>query len=412
MKIALTIEKVGSGFGGAESTVAMFARVMHDAGHEVAIFARKAGGLDLPPGVRVELLSLGPLGRVRWLRAVRFAQAAAAAVRAGDFDLTIGFNKTYAQDVLIAVAGAHPGTLEYNRARFRSPLRRAWWSLGKRLNPTQIGYRWIDRQAFGGNRPGEPGGEVGPFVIAPSAMVAEHFRRFHGVPADRIAVVPNGIRLPDEPPTPAETAERRARFRQRAKLAESDVAALFIAWNYALKGLEPLLQAFAQLAPSRPTAALVVCGSPKTGCYEAIAERLGIADRVRWIGPVSDPRDAYAGCELLAFPTFYDPGALVVAEAQVAGLPVVTTRQNGAGELLTEGVDGFVIDSPWATEALADRIARLIDGPDLRRRMSEAAAADAQRHDLKRRLQETLAALPRPDGEPRAGDAESNRRAA
>ncbi|NNJ26711.1 glycosyltransferase family 4 protein [Alienimonas chondri] len=411
MKIALTIEKVGSGFGGAENTVAMFAQVMHDAGHEVTIFARKAGGLDLPPAVRVELLPLGLLGKVRWLRAVRFAQAAANAVSGGRFDLTIGFNKTYAQDVLIAVAGAHPGTLEYNRARFRSPLKRAVWSLGKRINPTQIGYRWINRQAFGGNRPGEPGGECGPFVIAPSEMIAEHFRRFHGVPADRIAVVPNGIRIPETPPSPAEIADRRAQFRDRAGLAESDVAALFIAWNYALKGLEPLLEAFAVVAPQHPTAALVVCGSPKNGRYRAMADKLGLADRVRWIGPVSDPREAYAGCDLLAFPTFYDPGALVVAEAQVAGLPVITTRQNGAGELLTEGVDGFVIDSPWATADLADRIGRLVGDADLRRAVGAAALAGAARHDLKARLRETLDALPGMV-EQSAASAEPNRRAA
>ncbi|MEM9701894.1 MAG: glycosyltransferase, partial [Planctomycetota bacterium] len=242
MKIALTIEKVGSGFGGAENTVAMFARVMHDAGHAVTIFARIAGGLDLPSEVRVELLPLGPLGKLRWLRAVRFAQEAAKAVGGGRFDLVIGFNKTYAQDVLIAVAGTHPGTLMCNRARFRSPMQRALWSLGKRINPTQIGFRWITKQAFGGTRPGEPGGDRGPFVIAPSELIAEHFRRFHDVPQDRIAVVPNGIRLPDPPPTEEEIRVTRAAFRQKANLAETDVAALFLAWNYALKGLEPLLE--------------------------------------------------------------------------------------------------------------------------------------------------------------------------
>ncbi|MEM9702587.1 MAG: glycosyltransferase family 4 protein, partial [Planctomycetota bacterium] len=326
--------------------------------------------------------------------AVRFAQEAAKAVGGGRFDLVIGFNKTYAQDVLIAVAGTHPGTLECNRARFRSPVRRALWSLGKRINPTQIGFRWITKQAFGGNRPGEPGGDRGPFVIAPSELIAEHFRRFHDVPQDRIAVVPNGIRLPDPPPTEQEIRVTRAAFRQKANLAETDVAALFLAWNYALKGLEPLLEAFVTVADRHESAVLVVCGSPKFGKFEALANRLGLKERVRWMGPAKNPREAYDGCDLLAFPSFYDPGALVVAEAQVAGLPVVTTKQNGAGELLTESVDGFVIDSPWATDELADRLGRLVGDEALRRRMSAAALANAGRHDLARRLRETLEALP------------------
>ena len=45
-------------------------------------------------------------------------------------------------------------------------------------------------------------------------------------------------------------------------------------------------------------------------------------------------------------PTYYDPCSLVVLEALACGLPVITTAQNGASELLTDGVDGYVLTAP------------------------------------------------------------------
>jgi UDP-glucose:(heptosyl)LPS alpha-1,3-glucosyltransferase len=113
---------------------------------------------------------------------------------------------------------------------------------------------------------------------------------------------------------------------------------------------------------------------------------------------VDDVRDCFAGCDIFAFPTFYDPCSLVVLEAMNAGLPVITTRQNGAGELLTDGVDGFVIDTPWAVEQLSDRIIRLASDRALRRRMGEAAQRRVQSCTVEARQHEMLAALARAAG--------------
>ena len=74
------------------------------------------------------------------------------------------------------------------------------------------------------------------------------------------------------------------------ELQPSDVVALFAAMNYRLKGLEPLLHAVARLrsvAEYRERAAsfrLVVAGHPNFVRYERLAEKLGIASQVRFIG--------------------------------------------------------------------------------------------------------------------------------
>ena len=64
------------------------------------------------------------------------------------------------------------------------------------------------------------------------------------------------------------------------------------------------------------------------------------------VGAIDDPVPYYAAADVFVLPTFYDPCSLSVSEAAASGLPSVTTRFNGAAELLTEGVDGSVISDP------------------------------------------------------------------
>ena len=65
--------------------------------------------------------------------------------------------------------------------------------------------------------------------------------------------------------------------------------------------------------------------------------------------------------DFFVLPTYYDPCSLVVFEALACGLPVITTRCNGAGELISEGREGFVVDRPDDVEALASALERMTD---------------------------------------------------
>jgi len=78
--------------------------------------------------------------------------------------------------------------------------------------------------------------------------------------------------------------------------------------------------------------------------------------------------------DVLIHPTFYDTCSLVVLEAWASGLPVITTRFNGAGELMTPGIHGFLIENPNDDEALAMEMRSLLDD-SLRSNMAEKAYA-------------------------------------
>ena len=122
-------------------------------------------------------------------------------------------------------------------------------------------------------------------------------------------------------------------------------------------------------------------GGGNLGPYRGEVRRLGLGDHVKLIGFVDDVRTCYHASDFFVLPTYYDPCALVVFEALACGLPVVTTAQNGAGELIAEGVEGFVVPSPDRAGALADAMDAL-SRDDLRRAMSAAATRLGLRQSL------------------------------
>jgi glycosyltransferase involved in cell wall biosynthesis len=67
-------------------------------------------------------------------------------------------------------------------------------------------------------------------------------------------------------------------------------------------------------------------------------------------------------------------------EAMASGLPVITTVTNGTSEIMTDGVDGFILDDPSDAKELASRIRLLAEDFALRRRIGEAAAQTAKKY--------------------------------
>jgi UDP-glucose:(heptosyl)LPS alpha-1,3-glucosyltransferase len=88
--------------------------------------------------------------------------------------------------------------------------------------------------------------------------------------------------------------------------------------------------------------------------------------------------NCYFAADFLVHPTFYDPCSLVVLEALACGLPVITSRYNGASELLRPPHDGYVIGDPHNYHQIADCMIQLLD-PARRLAASRAARQTALR---------------------------------
>jgi UDP-glucose:(heptosyl)LPS alpha-1,3-glucosyltransferase len=365
MEIAFCYESVLPARGGCEHYIADITRRLAADGHRVALYACRWDAAALPAATRFRRLPAP--GGPRALRPWRFAEACLRALAEDGPQVSVGFDKTWGQDILYPQGGLHLASAEHNLRKHRSPWRRGLARLAKGLDPASWSFALLARRQYLGPHR--------PLIVANSEMVRGHFRHYYGIPAEAVRVLPSAVN-PDR--FAAHDRPRlRAEWRDRWELGASEAVGLFLGVNYRLKGLAPLLEALPWVPADRPFR-LLVAGHPHVRPYERLARHLGVADRVRFIGRSPESRFAYFAADFLVHPTFYDPCSLVVLEALGCGLPVITTRYNGAAELLRPAAAGAVLDDPHDSSALARAITRLLDPgtrADAARAARQAAAA-------------------------------------
>jgi UDP-glucose:(heptosyl)LPS alpha-1,3-glucosyltransferase len=348
MDVALCYESVLPARGGCQTYITDLARRLARDGHAVHLYAREWDASALPASTHCHRVNStkGP----RFLRPWRFARACETALANARHDVSVGFDKTWGQDVLYPQGGLHVATVEHNALKYRSRTARAMAGIAKRFDPAAISFTRLERKQYLGPRR--------PVIVVNSAMVRTHFETYYGIPADAVRVVPSAIDplrfVADDRP------KRRQTERTAWGVSPDEPAGLFVATNYRLKGLAPLLRAVATV-PAARRFTLAVVGHPNVESYRRLARALGIEPRVRFLGFRRDPKDAYFAADFLVHPTFYDPCSLVVLEALACGLPVVTSRYNGAAELLTPPANGLVVSDPHDAAELGSAIQNMLD---------------------------------------------------
>ncbi len=105
-----------------------------------------------------------------------------------------------------------------------------------------------------------------------------------------------------------------------------------------------------------------------------MAQALGVAPRVRFLGWRTDASALYRAADICVFPSRYEPLGNVVIQSWAHGLPVVAAASQGPKALIHDGSDGVLVpvDDP---DALAASIRRLLAEPMLRTRLAAAGAA-------------------------------------
>jgi UDP-glucose:(heptosyl)LPS alpha-1,3-glucosyltransferase len=331
--------------------------------HQIHMYARRWDPAFLPANTHYHPVRVSC--RLRFLRPWLFGAACASALREGNHDVSIGFDKTWGQDILYPQGGLHRATVEHNFLKYSHPLIRRMIRVTKVVDPAYWSFRLLERKQYLGPHR--------PLVVVNSHMVSQHFQLYLGYRRDDLRIVRSSIdpnRFPEK-----DRLRRRLEWRQRWGLKPNETVALFAAMNYRLKGLEPLLHVLDRL-PAASAFRLLVVGNPKTAPYEQLARRLGVAHRVHFAGFCPDMRNSYFAADFLIHPTFYDPCSLVALEALACGLPVITTRVNGASELLSPPREGYVLADPHDHEQLAWAILQLLD-PVRRSACAQAARRTA-----------------------------------
>jgi UDP-glucose:(heptosyl)LPS alpha-1,3-glucosyltransferase len=348
MDIALCYESVLPSRGGCEHYISDLARRLARDGHSVHLYACRWDATALPLSTHYHRLP-APRGP-RFLRPWRFARACEEALLAHHHDVTMGFDKTWGQDVLYPQGGLHAASATQNLLKHPPGLGRTLARMLKAIDPASRSFKALERKQYlEGKR---------PIILVNSRMVQKHFETYYEIPASDVLVLPSAI---DPDRFAAEDRlKRRAEERQRWLVGDDESVGLFVAMNYRLKGLSPLIHSLKFVNSARPHR-LVIVGHPNYRRYQKLAQKLGVQNRVIFLGFHADPKNQYFGADFLVHPTFYDPCSLVALEAFACGLPVITSRYNGASEFITPGKDGLVIDDPHDHLTLGKAIETMIE---------------------------------------------------
>ncbi|MBY0277651.1 glycosyltransferase family 4 protein [Candidatus Binatia bacterium] len=386
MKIALACESFVARSGGAAQWQRAVAKRLAERGHEIVVLTfappravpsasdtRPVQSDDGDPaGVAVRRLAWHP-SRLARARAMTAAVGACAADVAHDTGVGFAFDVFHPQ--------MGPRLANYRRdMASRTPGERVC----ERLRPRH--WRWLAELRHVERR---QHAHRSALFVAVSKLVASSMQRLYGVRPERIRIVANGA---DLAALPAPDASERTGLRHRLGAGADRTLFLFAAHNARLKGVRPLLEAASLLRRSGAPFRLALIGGAVDPDVRQRIARLGLQDVVTACGFVPDAAAHYAAADVLVLPSYHDACSLTVFEACAYGLPVITTRYNGASEHLANGREGFIVDEPDDVIALARRMDELTDAA-VRRRMSANARVLARRHDLERNAVELEAVL-------------------
>ena len=190
-------------------------------------------------------------------------------------------------------------------------------------------------------------------------------------PLDKISVVYNGINLEEFHYLAQKATENSERIEQLgfSKTSVANQHHFTIGYLGRLephKGIDDLLHAAALLRPVQPDLHVNISGNgPERPSLEALAQELGIADHVHFLGRVPDAADFLRQLDIFVLPSRFEAFGLVAAEAMAVGTPVIVSDAGGLPEVVDNGKTGLVVpvDDP---PALAQAISQLADNPSLR----------------------------------------------
>ncbi len=351
MRIALINKDFDASRGGGELYAINLAQGLVARGHDVTLVGRSVA---LPGADRMGFIRVEPAPSSNARRVESFCRAVDAVLHRDEFDLVHGLTQVYPQDIHRNGGGVFR---QWELYSLPNPLVRAV----VRLSPRNRVQRALEARIY------DPANVL--WVQTNSELVKGHVIRHYGLPPERIEAIHNGVDLEAFHPrnAPAGLAVRTA-----LGIAPDAPVVLFVGNNIRRKGLAFLARALATVPGATGIHLVVVGHEERRKIDRALAAHPGPK---HWVGGQADVAPYYAAADVFVMPTLYDPFANVTLEALASGVPVVTTRHNGAHEILDDSACAGVVETPRDVGGLAREIDRLLASRSADQRVRARAIA-------------------------------------
>jgi len=323
MKIAIVTRGISSTKGGAERFTSSFARKMLDNKHELFICSGEKNNQSFNSS---NFYEIKPLRFFSWLKILSFHWKTRKLLKDIKCDVVYGLCQFFPLKVFYAGGGVHK---HWMRIRYSNWFYRLLKYL---LSPTHLAMVYLENHIFKNNMDCN-------YVITNSKLVKQHIVRYYSFPVDNIIVIYDGI---DHVIFNKKVINHRKNMRIKYGVSENDLLILHVSNNWDRKGVETILKAMAGLPDKFK---LMLVGRGKIKKYKKIAKKSGVdSNRIIFAGIASQVECFYGMSDMFVLPTMYDPFAQVCREALACSLPVITTLENGAAEVIVNGENGFILD--------------------------------------------------------------------
>jgi UDP-glucose:(heptosyl)LPS alpha-1,3-glucosyltransferase len=374
LNIALVILHADPARGGAERYTIDLAAALRKRGHRVSLLASSfAPGTQTPEDVH-----LSSDARTRDGRYLRFLDRLDRHLAATRHDIVHAMLPVRRCDIYHPHAGIAAAALARGHLKYEGAFLQTVSRVATRLNRRRQRFAEVERTLLTGKRP--------PIVLCLSDYVKRSLGEHYTLADSQLATLFNAVDLARF--DPAARPDAGSVERQRLGIAPDQIVALLLANDFERKGLREAIAAAAKVRDPRLT--LLVAGRQSSKPYRALAAKEGV-ERIVFAGATNDPAALYQAADFFLLPTRHDPCSLVVLEALAMGLPVISTIQNGACEIMTDGREGFVLRDPTDIVTLADTMRKMLD-ENARLAMSAACAELRPRLAYDRHL-DTLEAI-------------------
>jgi UDP-glucose:(heptosyl)LPS alpha-1,3-glucosyltransferase len=310
-------------YGGLQRDFIRIARACLALGHSVDVFTMRWEG-EAEHGISLTLVPAR--GLQNHSRRLHFVSLLQPQLQAGQFDLVVGFNKMPGLDIYYAA-----DTCYQAKAREQCGF---LYRLTRRYRATVA----FEEAVFAAHQPTKI------LLIAPQQQ--QEFIRYYQTPAERFHILPPGIDKNRMASTDAEIT--RVQLRVSLGFYTEDFLLLMVGSGFRTKGLDRALRAVAALpGDMRQHTQLYVIGKDNPKPFQDLARKLGIIDRVKFLGGRDDVPRYIQAADLLLHPAYNENTGTVLLEALAGGLPVITTDVCGYAHYVSEASAGTVLPSPF-----------------------------------------------------------------
>ncbi|MDC0598947.1 glycosyltransferase family 4 protein [Gammaproteobacteria bacterium] len=326
-------------YGGLQRDCIRIAQACQARGVQVIIFCSTWQG-EKVPGLKV--VTPVKKGLSRTTKNKHFVDFYLNAVR-DNFDVVLGFNRLPGLDYYYAADSCFAE---------KAYKERSWLY---RLTPRCKQFLAHERAIFG------PQSKTVSMLISPMQKI--QFANHYATNAERIIELPPGIEKDRMAGSDAE--QLRKEFRQEFDVNENDYLVLQLGSGFAVKGVDRSLRALASLPEDlKARIRFFLVGQDKPQAYLKLAKKLGLEENVTVFSGRDDVPRFLQGADLLLHPAYRESAGLVLVEAIVAGLPVLTTDTCGYAYHVEKAGAGQICASPFQQAELNKSLLQMLTAPD------------------------------------------------